>query len=402
MEGLNERLVEKIEQLNDKEKIELLLQLESGNFDPNRREHPRVPFFAEVSYVNADDQTTQEFVRDLSVGGMFIETSAPLEAGQDIQARFSLPGLKEDIRIPAKVVRLTPEGMGVRFQRPLSHRLRHFLPRLAFWRRRAALIAYLKVTLKENLSPTFLQKSKDQQQRLQYALQSINRVLYHGKNYYCPVCNSAVRKFQPRYNSDVRRPAARCPVCQSLERHRLDFLFLRDKTDLASPRPKRLLHVAPEAMFEQLFARIESVTAISIDLKERKADAVADITELPFINASFDAIYCSHVLEHIPDDKRALAELYRVLKPNGWGLIEVPITARQTFEDPDVEDPVMRTKLFGQHDHCRRYGVDFKERLNGAGFSTSLYTADDIINDHEELQRNGIDENRKLFYSRKE
>lgn len=400
--GLNERLREEIDQLSEKDKLNLLLQLENGEFDSaNRRKHTRVPFFAEVSYVDAGNQVTQEFVRDLSVGGMFIETSAPLEIGQTIQARFSVPGVKESIRIPAKVVRFTPDGMGVRFQRPLSHRLRHFLPKLALWRRRAILITYFKASLKENLPASLLQKSKEQQKRLQRALQPINRIRYRGQACYCPVCKNSIRRFQARYNNDVRRPGARCPVCQSLERHRLDFIFLRDKTNLFEPQSQRLLHIAPEPMFEKLFNEIESVAPVTIDLRERKADVTGDITKIPFADESFDVIYCSHVLEHIPDDKRALAEMRRVLKPDGWAMIEVPVTARKTFENPDIQDPVMRAKLFGQHDHCRRYGLDFEEKLTAAGFTVRVYNSEDIVRDKEELRRNGIEEHRKLFYSHK-
>jgi len=402
MTGLDDRLMEKIDLLSEEEKIELLLQLEDYEAENNRRAHPRLPFFAEVTYADDRNQATQEFVRDLSEGGMFIETSEPLEVGQSLQAHFSLPGVKEDIRVPAKVVRITNDGMGVRFKRPPSRRLRRFFPSFALWSRRLPISAYIKTALKERLSDSAFQKLKESRQRVQYMLQPLNRMRHRGNHYYCPICESFIKRFQPRLDTESRRPGARCPVCQSLERHRLDYLFLQKMTTLFDSQPKRLLHVAPEPMFEKVFHQIDSIESVTVDLKERAADVVADITNLPFPADSFDVIYCSHVLEHVPDDCLALAELYRVMRPSGWGLIEVPITSRKTFEDNTITNSFLRTKLFGQRDHCRRYGLDFQDKLDGAGFDVRMYDADDVLKDRQQLVKYGINEHRKLFYCRKQ
>jgi SAM-dependent methyltransferase len=97
-----------------------------------------------------------------------------------------------------------------------------------------------------------------------------------------------------------------------------------------------------------------------------------DITEIDFPDESFDVVYCSHVLEHVPDDRKALAEIRRVLKPDGWAILLVPIDAAETIEDPSITDPGERLRLFGQGDHVRRYGPDYVERLHQAGFDVAV------------------------------
>ena len=97
-----------------------------------------------------------------------------------------------------------------------------------------------------------------------------------------------------------------------------------------------------------------------------------DITDIQYPDDSFDAIYCSHVLEHVPDDAKAMSELYRVLKPGGWAILAVPIRGDTTFEDPTTTEPEERERLFGQSDHVRYYGKDFKDRLEAAGFEVKV------------------------------
>ena len=97
-----------------------------------------------------------------------------------------------------------------------------------------------------------------------------------------------------------------------------------------------------------------------------------DITDIKFQNNTFDCILCSHVLEHILDDNKAIRELYRVLKPNGWAILQVPILREKTFEDPNIQTPEERLKYFGQEDHVRIYGLDYKDRLENAGFKVMV------------------------------
>jgi SAM-dependent methyltransferase len=197
-----------------------------------------------------------------------------------------------------------------------------------------------------------------------YCLDRIRKLLYVGVNHECPICNSRLLLFK-RMGT---RPSARCPVCGSLERHRLIWLYCRTKTDLFDERPKRLLHVAPEPCLTRELRRIGALEYVGADLEGHHANVRMDVTAIEFGDASFDVILCNHVLEHVPDDTKAMRELLRVLKPGGWAIMQVPIRGAITQEDPAVTSAVERTRLYGQHDHVRQYGRDYAERLRAAGF----------------------------------
>jgi ubiquinone/menaquinone biosynthesis C-methylase UbiE len=169
-------------------------------------------------------------------------------------------------------------------------------------------------------------------------------------------------------------------------------------TDLFDLKAKLLLHIAPKNIFERRFQQQAALTSITLDLKQKDVNTRADIAKLPFARNTFDVIYCSHVLEHVPDDLVAISELHRVLKPGGWAVLQVPITAKKTLEDPSISDPILCTKLFGQHDHVRRYGLDFKDRLEAMHFQASVYTAEEIVREKHQLVRMGIQVYRKVFY----
>ena len=198
----------------------------------------------------------------------------------------------------------------------------------------------------------------------------VRRLLNRGSARFCPVCESWVARFRPF--GVQSRPNAKCPVCSSLERDRLIWLFFRQKTDLFDGRPKRLLHVAPEPQLSRRLKRVPGVDYVSIDLAWGKAMMRANVTDLLFPQDSFDVVYCSHVLEHIPNDRKAIAELYRVLKPDGWAILQVPIKSKTTLEDSSVTDPAERQRVFGQWDHVRIYGEDYVDRLKGAGFKVTV------------------------------
>ncbi|HUF80440.1 MAG TPA: methyltransferase domain-containing protein [Burkholderiales bacterium] len=123
---------------------------------------------------------------------------------------------------------------------------------------------------------------------------------------------------------------------------------------------------------------IEGLDYLSVDLSSPGAMARMDLTRMACPDSTFQAIYCSHVLEHIPDDRKAISELYRVLRPGGWAVLEVPITADKTHEDPSVVDPEERKKHFGQRDHVRRCGPDYVERVRSAGFVVQVLCSTDL------------------------
>jgi SAM-dependent methyltransferase len=161
------------------------------------------------------------------------------------------------------------------------------------------------------------------------------------------------------------------PSTLSLERHRLLWLYLKNETDFFSA-PLKVLHFAPEQAFYKRFRSLKNLSYTTTDLNSPLADVKADICNLPFDDNSFDVILCNHVLEHIPDDKKAMQELFRVLRPNGWGIFQIPqdLHRKTTFEDDSITDKKERAKIFGQYDHVRIYGWDFFDKLKSVGFKT--------------------------------
>ncbi len=135
----------------------------------------------------------------------------------------------------------------------------------------------------------------------------------------------------------------------------------------------RLLHIAPEVALMRKFRKMYSGEAeryVTADLESPLADMHFDIQNIPLEDNSFDAIICNHIMEHVEDDRKAMRELYRIMKPNGWGVILSPVELERatTFEDDTITDPEERTRIFGQYDHRRIYGRDYAERLREAGF----------------------------------
>ncbi|MBN2377773.1 MAG: methyltransferase domain-containing protein [Sedimentisphaerales bacterium] len=204
------------------------------------------------------------------------------------------------------------------------------------------------------------------------------RFFYFGCRFYCPCCGGHFRKL---FTYGRRhRENAQCPYCRSLERHRFLWYFLKNSTDFFVVHYK-FLHFAPEQYLQNKFRNMPNLKYISADLKSDIAMVKTDITNLSFENNDFDAILCSHVLEHVPDDYSAINELYRVLRPNGWAIVQVPVDdeLNETFEDPDIKNPEERERLFGQYDHVRYYGLDIKERLSKAGFAVEVFSAEDLL-----------------------
>lgn len=213
------------------------------------------------------------------------------------------------------------------------------------------------------------------------------KIQHFGFARYCPVCQSWVRGFD--IYGLKRRRDAQCPVCKTLERHRFLWQFIKQHTNLLDTSPKKLLHFAPEPAFESKFRKIPGLDYITADLYDPRAMRKMDITKIEFPDESIDWFYCSHVLEHIEDDARAIREIHRVLKKSGSAIILVPIMVKKTFEDPSVTDPAERERLFGQHDHVRLYGPDFKDRLASGGFEVADYYIENLFG-AKEIERLGL------------
>jgi len=205
-----------------------------------------------------------------------------------------------------------------------------------------------------------------------------------GNTHVDPIDGKRFKSFLP-YGYESPRDNVLSPSTLSLERHRLLWLYLKNETNFFTAALK-ILHFAPEQAFYNRFRRLKNLDYTTTDLNSPLADVKADICDLPFEDASFDVIFCNHVLEHIPDDTKAMQEMYRVLRPDGWGIFQIPQDLKRatTFEDNSITDRKERAKIFGQYDHVRIYGRDYFEKLRNIGFIveevdfTSKMTAEDI------------------------
>ena len=191
-----------------------------------------------------------------------------------------------------------------------------------------------------------------------------------GDKFTDPIDGRSFRKFLP-YGYGKQRENALSPSTLSLERHRLMWLFLKDNTNFFTAAKKlKVLHIAPEQCFLDIFRKQQNLNYITSDLESPIADVKADICDLPFKENEFDIVFCNHVLEHISNDTKAMQELYRVLKPGGFGIFQIPqdLSKAITFEDNTITDRKERAKLFGQYDHVRVYGRDYFDKLRSIGF----------------------------------
>ena len=211
---------------------------------------------------------------------------------------------------------------------------------------------------------------------------------YVGRGRECPICGTRRRRFMP-YGYVTTREDALCPHCLSLERHRMIWLWLERHSDLFDSHP-RLLHIAPEVSLMRHFKRHykefkERYT--TADLESPLADMHFDVQHIPMEARSIDVVICNHLLEHVEDDRVALAELYRILKPGGWGIMLVPEDRSRatTFEDDTITDPKERTRLFGQYDHRRVYGRDYDDRLAEAGFIVERIAVTNLLSPKERV-----------------
>lgn len=197
-------------------------------------------------------------------------------------------------------------------------------------------------------------------------------MFFRGNQFTDPIDGNSYRKFLP-YGYGKQRQNALSPGTLSLERHRQMWLYLKNETDFFTEKYK-VLHIAPEQEFLRKFKKQKNLEYTSADLFSPIVDVKADILDLPFDDDSFDVVFCNHVLEHIKDDRKAMGELYRVMKPGGWGIFQVPMRQplEKTYEDFSITDPKERQKHFGQYDHVRWYGMDYFDRLKSVGYEVDI------------------------------
>jgi SAM-dependent methyltransferase len=220
----------------------------------------------------------------------------------------------------------------------------------------------------------------------------VRSVLYRGNAVHCPICEKSFSAFVKGHI---------CPSCGSGKRHRLMYLFLRDKTNFFTEKLK-VLHFAPEHCFYKRFAALPNLDYISADLDSPRAMQKIDMTNIPYPDNTFDVVISSHVLEHVPDDRKAMQELQRVLKPGGWAIHQAPIdyTREQTFEDATIVTNEGRLQHFGHIDHKRVYGKDYYRRMESAGFIVTkhLFIGSFPAN---EIARYGLDSTEIICYCEK-
>ncbi|WP_425077746.1 class I SAM-dependent methyltransferase [Psychroserpens sp. S379A] len=213
--------------------------------------------------------------------------------------------------------------------------------------------------------------------RFSYLVRPVIATFLKGENHTDPIDSKSFKTFLP-YGYSTQRNNVLSPSTLSLERHRLLWLYLKNETDFFSAKNK-VLHFAPEQCFLKRFKALKNIDYTTTDLLSPIADVKADICNLPFADNSYDVIFCNHVLEHIPDDTKAMQELYRVMKPGGFGVFQIPqdLNRETTFEDDSITDKKERDKIFGQYDHVRIYGRDYFDKLRRIGFKVEEvdYTA---------------------------
>lgn len=225
-------------------------------------------------------------------------------------------------------------------------------------------------------------------------------LFYRGGNYLDPIDGYGYRKLLP-YGRTEKRQNALAPASLSLERHRLIWLYLQREVQVERKK-MRLLHVAPERCLQKRIRQIEGISYISADLVSPWADVHCDLQALPFADSEFDLILCNHVLEHIPNDRLAMREIKRVLKPGGQAMLLVPIdTAREaTLEDPEINTPQLREKFYHQRDHLRLYGLDYPERLKEEGFEVEVLNYYQSLTPYEQ-RLYALRDNEPLFIATK-
>lgn len=201
----------------------------------------------------------------------------------------------------------------------------------------------------------------------------VRGLILAGRRVECPCCGGRFRHFVKGGGSFRPREGGYCPRCNSKGRHRRVWLYLQEHPELLEA-PSRILHVSPRYCLGRNLSTIEGIDYVGIDLAPGPFVGIrADLTDLPFEDRSFDGVVCVHVLEHVEEDGRALSNLYRVLRPGGWLLVNVPLRQGEpTYEDPAVRSPKQRQRAFGEETHVRIYGDDLGDRLQAAGFDYRL------------------------------
>ncbi|WP_435622903.1 class I SAM-dependent methyltransferase [Flagellimonas sp.] len=243
--------------------------------------------------------------------------------------------------------------------------------------------------------------------------QRIRMTLYSGDKYICPICGFKSKDFFPTgFDIPVIRQKeiigagrrnAGCYKCGSNDRERLIYTYLSEKLNLfKESKDLKILHLAPEKNLSKALLSSGFTHYVCGDLFTEGysyPDYVQNmnVLDIPYEDNYFDVIICNHLLEHVPDDIKAMKELYRVLARGGKAILQVPISknSEETFEDFSIADPKEREAVFGQFDHVRIYGQDYVQRLTSAGFTVER------TNISEEFPKYGLLNDEDIFIGHK-
>jgi SAM-dependent methyltransferase len=216
-----------------------------------------------------------------------------------------------------------------------------------------------------------------------------------GKSHFCPCCKQHCIRFLPWGKAQN----IFCPNCGTFPRHRALYLYLQTQPDFYHKNQK-VLHFAPNHSLRKHFSSLSNLDYLTADLKDPSVDVKIDLTQIAYPDNTFDVIFCSHVLEHVMNDLAAIHELFRILKPGGWAFLAVPIREKaNTFEDPKIVSPEERKHYFGQRDHVRFYGYDYKDRLEAAGFTVNAVRKEKLLSNltFQQRKKYGL-HGRELFH----
>ena len=207
--------------------------------------------------------------------------------------------------------------------------------------------------------------------RLSYVFKFFAPFVYKGNKVECPVCKKSFRKFLSYGSAVAHRENVLCPYDLTLERHRLMWLYLKNKSDFFTKPNLKVMHIAPEQCFHKIFKHQKNLDYTTGDLVSPIADLHFDLHQIPLEDNQYEIIFCNHVMEHVTDDLKCMQELHRIMKPGGWGIFQVPIDTNRTstYEDWSITTPEEREKHFWQYDHVRLYGTNYPNRLEEAGFT---------------------------------
>lgn len=211
--------------------------------------------------------------------------------------------------------------------------------------------------------------------RLSYVFRVFAPLVYKGNKVDCPVCEKSFKKFLSYGSNVAHRDNVLCPYDLTLERHRLMWVYLKDRSNFFTDDKLKVMHIAPEQCFYSKFKKQKNLEYTTGDLLSPLADIHFDLHKIPLEDNQYDVIFCNHVLEHVEGDHKCMTELHRIMKTGGWGIFQVPIdtSRKETYEDASITSPEEREKHFWQYDHVRLYGLDYPGKLEAAGFEVEVY-----------------------------